>query len=392
MISPNGLIYLFLRKNMAKNYYDILGVSKSASDEEIKKAYRSLAKKYHPDLNQGNKEAAEKLKEVNEAYSVLSDKTKKQNYDTYGSADGPQGFGGAGGGFSGFSGFGDFGDFGDIFSNIFGGGGFGGGRSRANRATQPMQGDDIQVKIKLSFVEAAFGSKKSINLVRSETCSDCHGSGAKNGSFETCPKCKGNGSIRQAQNTPFGQVVTEGVCPDCHGTGKKIKEKCPKCGGNGSTRENRTIEINIPGGIANEQILTLRGQGEAGRNGGPAGDMQILIQVENHKLLKREGFDVFVDVPISFTEALLGGKVKVPGINETLELTIPELTQTGTILTIKGKGTKVLNKQVFGDLYAKVVVEMPKSLDKKQKALVKELEESIGKNQYSKKKQFNDKL
>lgn len=379
---------LVFKENMAKNYYDILGVSKTASDDEIKKAYRGLAKKYHPDLNPGNNEAAEKLKEVNEAFSVLSDKTKRQNYDTYGSADGPQGFGGAGGGFGGF---GDFGDFGDIFSSFFGGGGFGGG-SRRSRATQPMQGDDIQVKVKLSFVEAAFGCKKSINLVRSESCPDCHGTGAKNGAYDTCPKCSGNGTIRQAQNTPFGQVVTEGVCPDCHGTGKKIKEKCPKCNGNGSTRENRTIEINIPGGIGNEQILTLRGQGEAGRNGGSAGDMQILIQVENHKLLKREGFDVFVDVPISFTEALLGGKVKVPGINETLDLTIPELTQTGTILTIKGKGTKVLNKQAYGDLYAKVVVEMPKSLDKKQKELIKQLDDGIARNQYSKKKQFNDKL
>ncbi len=379
---------------MAKNYYDILGVSKTASDEEIKKAYRSLAKKYHPDLNPGNNEAAEKLKEVNEAYSVLSDKTKRQNYDTYGSADGPQDFGGGAGG--GFGGFESFSDFGDIFSSFFGGSGFGGGAfgggSRRSTATQPTQGDDIQVKIKLSFVEAAFGVKKSINLVRNETCAECRGTGAKNGSYETCPKCGGRGTIRQTQRTPFGQVVTEGACPDCHGTGKKIKEKCPHCNGAGTTRQNRTIELNIPGGIANEQILTLRGQGEAGRNGGPAGDMQILIQVENHKILKREGFDVFVDVPITFTEALLGAKVKVPGINETLELTIPELTQTGTILTIKGKGTKVLNKQAYGDLYAKVVVEMPKSLDRKQKELVKQLEEGISKNQYSKKKQFNDKI
>lgn len=376
-----------------KNYYDILGLNKNASDDEIKKAYRNLAKKYHPDLNPGNAEAAEKLKEVNQAFSVLSDKTKKQNYDTYGNENGPQGFGGFGGsgGFSGFDGFGGGFDFGDIFSSMFGGA-FG-GRSSGRRSNMQQQGADIQVKMKLSFVEAAFGCKKNINLTRSETCSHCKGTGAKNGTdFETCSKCSGTGTVRQTQSTPFGQVVSEGICPDCRGTGKKIKEKCPKCSGNGITRENRNIEINIPGGIQSEQVLTLRGQGEAGRNGGPAGDMQILIQVEPHKLLKREGYDVFVDVPVSFTEALLGAKVKIPGINETLELVIPELTQTGTILSVKGKGTKILNKNSYGDLFAKIIVEMPKSLDKKERELVKELEERISKNQYSKKKSFNDKL
>ncbi len=377
-----------------KNYYDILGVNKNASDDEIKKAYRSLAKKYHPDLNPGNNEAAEKLKEVNEAFSVLSDKTKKQNYDTYGNENGPQGFGGSGfGGFGGFDGsaFGGFGDFGDIFSNIFGGA-FGGGRTR-NRATEKQQGADIQVKMKLSFVEAAFGVKKSINLNRSETCNHCKGTGAKNGTdFTTCSKCGGSGTVRQTQNSPFGQIVSEGVCPDCHGTGKKIKEKCSHCGGAGVTRENRSIEINIPGGIDHEQVLTLRGQGEAGRNGGPNGDMQILIVIEPHKTLKREGYDVYEDVPISFTEALLGAKVKIPGINETLELTIPECTQNGTILSIKGKGIKNLNKNAYGDLFAKIIVEMPKSLDKKEKALVADLADKISKNQYQKKKAFNDKI
>ncbi len=376
---------------MAKNYYDILGVNKNASDDEIKKAYRSLAKKYHPDLNPGNAEAAEKLKEVNEAYGVLSDKQKKQNYDTYGSAEGPQGFSGFGSGSGG--GFGGFGDFGDIFSNIFGGAFGGGSRSSRSRASQAVQGADIQVKMKLSFVEAAFGCKKSVNLTRSETCSHCKGTGAKNGTeFSTCGTCGGSGTVRQTQNTPFGQIVSEGVCSDCRGTGKKIKEKCPHCSGAGITRENRSIEINIPGGIDNDQVLTLRGQGEAGRNGGPNGDMQILIQIEPHKILKREGYDVVEDVPITFTEALLGGKVKIAGINETLELTIPALTQTGTILTVKGKGIKVLNKNSYGDLYAKIVVEMPKTLDSKQKKLVEELEKSISKNQYTKKKQFNDKL
>lgn len=372
---------------MAKNYYDILGVSKTASDEEITKAYRKLAKKYHPDLNPGNKEAEEKLKEVNEAYGVLSDKTKKQNYDNYGDANGPQGFGGFGGG--GFSGFGGFEDFGDIFSNIFGG--FGGGRKSGARggAAQPVRGDDIQVKVKLTFVEAAFGCKKNISLTRSETCKTCGGTGAKNGSYDTCPNCSGTGSVRQTQRTPFGQIVSEGVCQECRGTGRKIREKCPDCSGNGINRANRNIEINIPGGISDNQILTLRGQGEAGRNGGQPGDLLLLIVVEPHKVLKRDGFDVLLDVPISFTEALLGAKIKIPGIDETIELTIPELTQTSTILKVAGKGTKVLNKNTYGDLFAKVVVEMPKSLSKKEKELVKDLSKSIGDNQYSKKKAFN---
>ena len=373
-----------------KNYYDILGVSKNASDDEIKKAYRNLAKKYHPDLNPGNAEAAEKLKEVNQAFSVLSDKTKKQNYDTYGSETGPQGFGGFGGGFSGFD-AGDFGGFGDIFSNFFGGGGF--GSSRARKTSMATQGADIQVKIKLSFVEAAFGCKKSINLTRSETCSTCKGTGAKNGTeMTTCSKCKGTGVVRTTQNSIFGQMISESVCPDCHGSGKMIKEKCPHCSGAGITRENRSIELNIPGGIDNNQVLTLRGQGEAGRNGGPAGDIQILIQVENHKTLKREGFDVFEDVPVTFTEAMLGGKIKIPGINETLEIVVPECSQTGTIISLKGKGTKILNKNGYGDLFAKLVIEVPKSLDKKQKEILKNLGETFNQNQFPKKKAFNDKI
>ena len=378
---------------MAKNYYDILGVNKNASDDEIKKAYRSLAKKYHPDLNPGNAEAAEKLKEVNEAFSVLSDKTKRQNYDTYGNENGPQGFSGFGGGAGDFGGFssGDFGDFGDIFSNIFGGA-FGGGSRRRSRSG-PEQGQDIQVKMKLSFVEAAFGAKKSVNLYRHETCPYCKGTGAKNGTeYTTCSKCNGNGTVRQAQSTPFGQVVSEGICPDCGGTGKKIKIKCEHCNGAGTTRENRTIELNIPGGVDTDQVLTLRGQGEAGRNGGPAGDMQILIQVEPHKILKRDGYDVYEEVPISFTDALLGSKIKVAGINETLEITVPELPQTGTVLTVKGKGIKMLNKNGFGSLYVKIIVELPKTLGKSEKKLVEELQKSISEKEYSKRKAFIDKL
>ena len=371
-----------------KDYYSILGVNKNANDDEIKKAYRQMAKKYHPDLNPGDASAAEKLKEVNEAYEVLSDKTKRSNYDTYGSANGPQ-FGGAGGGFSGFSG-GGFGGFEDIF-NMFGESfGFGGGRRNANAQ---QQGQDIEVNVTLTFVEAAFGCKKSINLTRSETCEMCHGTGAKNGTeLQTCSRCHGSGRVQQVSNTMFGQMMTETVCPVCHGKGKEIKEKCSSCNGAGVIRKSRTIEVNIPAGINNDQVLTLHGQGEAGRNGGPAGDLLLVIKVAPHKVLKREGYDVFVDVPISFTESLLGTKINIPGINETLTLTIPELTQSGTVIMLRGKGTKILNKSGYGDLYAKIIVEMPKSLTKDEKKIVEALDKSINKNNYTKRKQFQDKV
>ena len=374
---------------MDKNYYDILGVKKDASDDEIKKAYRSLAKKYHPDLNPGDASAAEKLKEINQAYEVLGDKEKRQNYDTYGTSDGSaggfNGFGGAGG-------FEGFGGFGDIFSNIFGGsfGGFGGAK---NRASMAQEGADIQVKVNLTFAEAAFGCKKTINVTRSESCASCHGTGAKNGTdLETCSRCHGTGVVQTTQNTMFGQMVQQSTCPNCHGTGKIIKNKCPDCAGAGSIRKNRSIEINVPGGIAEGQVLTLRGQGEAGKNGGSAGDMHVVFAVSAHKLLRREGYDVYVDVPISFTESILGTKVNIPGINETLTLTIPELTQPGTVIMLKGKGTKVLNRNSFGDLYAKIVVEMPKNLSRQDKALIEELDKNISKTQYTKRKQFQEKV
>lgn len=372
---------------MSKDYYNILGVNKTASDDEIKKAYRILAKKYHPDLNQGSAEAAEKLKEVNEAYEVLSDKTKRKNYDDYGDPNGQANPFGSGGGFSG--GFSGFGGFEDILSNMFGGS-FGG--NRRSQASMPQDGADIQVRINLTFVEAAFGCTKNINLNRNETCSECKGTGAKNGETIKCSRCNGSGIINQTQNTMFGRVMSQSTCPDCSGTGKIIKNKCTKCSGSGLNRVNRNIEINIPGGIDDNQILTLRGQGEAGKNGGETGDVQILIKVQPHKTLTRNGYNVYTTVPISFTESLLGTKLKINGINETIELTVPELTQTDTEITIKGKGTKILNRNGYGDLIAKIVVEMPKSLDKKQKDLVQELDKIINKNSYTKRKNYLDKV
>ncbi len=371
------------------NYYDLLGVKKDATDEEIKKAYRQMAKKYHPDLNQGDPSAAEKLKEVNEAYEVLSDKQKRANYDNYGDANGPSFSGGTGGFSSAFGG--GFGGFEDILSNMFGG--FGGFSSTGTgRRSTAQQGADIEVKMNLTFVEAAFGCKKTINVTRNEVCDACKGTGAKNGDFTTCTRCNGSGVVQNVSNTMFGQMVSQGTCPNCHGTGKIVKTKCPNCSGAGSVRKNRSIEINIPAGIDNGQMITLRGQGEAGRNGGMAGDMLVIINVAPHKILKREGFDVYVDVPISFTESLLGCKVTIPGIAETLTLTVPELCQTGTVIMLKGKGVKILNKNGYGDLYAKIIVEMPKSLDKQEKALVEELDKKINKNNYVKRKQFQDKV
>lgn len=367
---------------MSKNYYDVLGVSKDASDDEIKSAYRKLAKKYHPDLNPGDKTAEAKFKEASEAFEVLGDATKRKNYDTYGSADGPgAGFGGAGfGGFEGFSS--GFGGFEDIFSNIFGG--FGGG---SRNASSSVRGADIQVRIKLSFVEAAFGTEKSINITRTENCEECKGTGAKNGTeFETCKHCGGSGRVRVTQNSIFGRMVTEQTCPECKGSGKNIKTKCEKCSGKGKTKQNRTIEITIPGGIDNGQIITLKGQGEAGTGGAPNGDLQVVITVENHKTLKRQGFDVFAEIPITFTESLLGAKLEIDGIDEKLNLTIPELSQTGSVIVLRGKGTKVLNKNSYGDLYAKLVVEMPNNLNKEQKKMVEELASKISPNQYSKAK------
>lgn len=371
---------------MAKDYYETLGVAKDAGEEEIKAAYRKLAKKHHPDLNPNNPSAAEKLKEVNEAYEVLSDKTKRSNYDNFGSAEGAAG--GFGGGFGGFSG-GGFSGFEDIINSMFGGFG-GGGQSR--RASSAVRGRDIEQRITLSFAESCFGTKKSISVDRNEVCTSCKGTGAKNGTeIENCPSCKGTGKIKYAQNTIFGRVMSESTCSDCGGTGKRVKVKCAECNGRGTIRRTRNIEINIPGGCDSGQIITLKGQGEAGKNGGSNGDLLLVVAVLPHKTLRRKGYDVYVEVPISFTESILGTKIDIMGITEKHTITVPELTQTGTVITLKGKGSKVLNKNnAYGNLYVTITVEVPKSLDREQKKLVESLDEKINKNQYSRRKAFMD--
>lgn len=365
-----------------KDPYSVLQVSKNATSEDIKSAYRKLAKKYHPDLNPNDPSAAEKLKEVNEAFSVLGDENKRKNFDTYGSAEPGAAFGG--GGFGGGFDFGGFGGFEDILSSVFG---FGGGGRSERKTNSASRGADMQIRMNLSFEEAAFGVKKSISVTRNETCSECKGTGAKDGKdFETCKTCSGRGRVKTTQSTMFGRMVSEAICPDCGGTGKRIKNKCSKCGGKGTNRETRTIDVDIPGGIETGQVITISGQGEAGRNGGPAGDIIVIINVLPHKTLKRKGSNVYAEISVTFADAILGKKVEFDGISEKLTLRVPEFTQPDSVLVMRGKGTKILGKGGFGDLYATIKVELPKNLDKKQKKIVEELKETLKRSQFDKAK------
>lgn len=366
-----------------RDYYEVLGVNKGASGDEIKKAFRKMSKKYHPDLHPGDKEAEANFKEVNEAYQVLSDDEKRSRYDQFGHAgvDGNAGFGGGG--------FGGFEDLGDIFGDIFGGGfgGFGGGRQRRNG---PRRGSDLSQYVNLTFMEAAFGCKKKINITANEKCDECNGTGAKRGTQPvTCPQCNGAGQIQQRRQTMFGfsNVISE--CPSCHGKGKVIKEPCPSCRGVGNIRKNKTVEVNIPAGIDDEQVMRITGAGNVGVNGGPNGDLQLIIRVKNDEIFKRDGFDVNVTFPITFVQAALGATLKVPTIHGIVEYDIPEGTQTNTRFRLKGKGIPVLNGRGNGDEYVTVTVEVPKNLSSKQKELLREFEED---KNYSKKKSFMDKM
>lgn len=368
-----------------RDYYEVLGVSKSASDDEIKKAFRQQSKKYHPDLHPGDKTAEEKFKEVNEAYQVLSDADKKSRYDRFGHAgvDPNYGAGGAGGGFNG-AGF----DFGDIFGDIFGGfGGFGGGGGRRNG---PRRGADVRQVVDVTFEEAAFGCTKKINLTKQEKCDTCNGSGAKPGTTaETCPHCRGTGQIQTQQRTILGYMTNVTTCPDCKGEGKIIKEPCRDCRGTGKVRKSKTIEINIPAGIDNGQTMQLSGQGEAGDRGGPNGDLLITIRVRPHEIFKREGNDVYIAMPISFAQAALGATLTVPTLDGAVEYEIPEGTQTGTKFRLRGKGIPYIRSKSRGDQYVTVNVEVPKNLTQKQKDILMEFDED---KNYKQKKTFSDKM
>lgn len=373
---------------MAKSFYEVLGVSKDASQDEIKSAYRKLARQYHPDLHPGDEEAANKFKEVSEAYETLSDPQKRAAYDN----PSPFGdFGGDGGGFSGFSGFSGFGGSGggSIFDSIFDMFGGGSGSRNGGRAAENI-GDDITVNVTLTFEEAAFGAQKEVTITRKEPCKSCNGTGAKDGTkFKQCGTCGGTGRIKQAQETPFGRIVSERVCPSCRGTGKIIEETCPDCGGRGMTRKSVTLKVNIPAGVETGQVMTVRGEGEKVANGTP-GNLQLIINVLPHKVFKRSGSDLYVELPVTFIQAALGEKVKVPTLKGTeLEFGLSEGVKSGTVLKLKGRG--ITTKRGTGDMYVTVIVDLPKKLTKDQKAKIKALEAELKPEQFDEVKVFNKK-
>ncbi|MBU5453902.1 molecular chaperone DnaJ [Caproiciproducens sp. MSJ-32] len=357
-----------------KDYYQILGLEKGASDDEIKRAFRKLAVKYHPDKNPGDKEAEAKFKEINEAYQVLSDPEKKARYDQFGTADfDASGFGAGGfGGFGGFD-FSDLGGFGDIFDTFFGGGG------SSRRRNGPQRGDDLEYTLNLTFEEAVFGCEKEISINRSESCEACHGTGAKAGtSPKTCPTCHGTGQIRVQRQTSIGSFVSTSTCSHCGGTGQVIDTPCSTCHGKGSVRKNRKISVNIPAGVDTGNVMPLRGQGEHGKNGGPAGDLYIRIKVAPSKKFTRKGSDIYIDTHISMGQAALGVEVTVPTVDGDVKYKIPAGTQSGTLFRLKGKGVPRVNSSGRGDQYVKVIVDIPKNLTEKQKEALKAFMEACG--------------
>ena len=368
-----------------RDYYEVLGVQKSATDAEIKRAYRKVAKKYHPDMNPGDKEAEAKFKEATEAYEVLSDSQKRAQYDQFGHAafDQNGGFGGGAGGFGGF----DFngGDMGDIFGDLFGGM-FGGGGSRARR-NGPMQGAHVRANIRITFEEAVFGCKKELEIMLKDECETCHGTGAKPGtSPETCPKCGGRGQIVYTQQGMFGTVQNVQTCPECNGSGKVIRQKCTKCGGTGYESKKKKIEVTVPAGIDNGQSIRIRGKGEPGKNGGPRGDLLVSVTVSRHPKFQRREYDLFSTEPITFAQAALGATIKIQTVDGPYEHTIKPGTQTDTKVRLRGKGVpSIRNKNVRGDHYVTLVVQVPESLTEKQKQALRAYQEAMGETSTEKK-------
>ncbi len=367
---------------MAKNYYEILGVSKTATQDEIKSAYRKLVKQYHPDLHPNDKACAEKFKEINEANEVLSDGKKRKQYDFEQEHPNMGGFGGFnGGGFSGFSGSGFEDIFGDIFDSFTGGGR---GRTQTKAA-----GEDITVEVSLSFLDAAKGCKREVTYTRNEPCAACKGTGAKNGtSYKTCEKCGGTGQIQYVSNGGIFRSVQVRPCDECHGTGKKIIDACPDCKGKGYIRKQTTLSFDIPAGADNGSYLKKRGYGDASKNGGPAGDLLVVFSVEPSKIFKRKNFDLYVELPISFKTAVLGGKVEVPTLDDTITYTIPEGTQSGKIFCVRGKGIR--SARQTGDLYIVVTVEIPSKLNKDQKKIIEQFDDKFEIKQCPNMKKYSD--
>ena len=372
-----------------RDYYEVLGVEKKATDDAIKKSFRKLAKKYHPDVNSGDKNAEAKFKEVNEAYNVLSDPEKRSKYDQLGHAGvDPSGFGGGGGG--GFGGF-DV-DLGDIFESFFGGG-FGGGRSTASgRRSAPRKGADLKHTIDITFEEAAFGAEKEVNIARMEKCRRCGGSGAKEGTSPVkCAKCNGVGQVNVRQNTLFGQFSSIKTCDSCKGEGKTIINPCNECSGSGKIKKTVKIKATIPAGIDNGQAISQRGEGEAGARGGPNGDLFIVVRVKPHPTLTRDGFDVICEIPVTFVQAAMGSELEVPTIDGKVRYPIPEGTQTGTVFRLKNKGIPHLGGGGRGDQYVKTVVSVPKRLNEKQKRILREFAEASGEEVSEQRRGFFDK-
>lgn len=375
-----------------RDYYEVLGVSKTATQDELKKAYRKLARKYHPDLNKDNEEAAEKFKECNEAYSVLSDDQKRAQYDQFGHAAFENGGMGGGGGFGGAGGFGGFGGSGmeDIFDMFFGGqGGRGGSRAKSG----PQRGADLRFDLEITFEEAAFGLEKEINLYRDETCDHCHGEGAEPGSkVESCPECNGTGYVRFTQNTMFGQMVNERPCSRCKGEGKIISEPCKECRGKGTVKRNKKLKVKIPAGVDNGSRLRVSGEGEAGAKGGPNGDLYVYLYVKPHKFFERDGTTVLCEVPINIVQATLGADIKVPTLDGQVTMKVPEGTQPGKVLRLKGKGIPSLRGGSRGDQLVRIKVVVPTKLSDKQKDALRKFADISKDNINPEEKSFMDKV
>ena len=374
-----------------RDYYEVLGVDKNADDATLKKAYRKLAKKYHPDMNPGDKEAEAKFKEATEAYSVLSEADKRRQYDQFGHAAFENGGGGAGGGFGGFDFGGDMGDiFGDIFGDLFGGGG---GRRRANNG--PMKGANLRAAVNIMFQEAITGCDKELEINLKDPCKKCNGTGAKPGtSPETCKKCNGSGQVVMTQQSMFGMVRNVTVCPDCQGTGKIIREKCPDCRGTGFTSSRKKIQVSIPAGIDDGQSIRIRDKGEPGTNGGPRGDLLVEVRVARHPVFAREDMNIFSSANISFAQAALGGKIRIPTVDGDVEYEVKPGTQPNTRIRLKGKGVPSLrNKNIRGDHYVTLTLQVPTNLSNESKEALRKFDETLGGNGTApKKKSFKEKI
>ncbi len=373
-----------------RDYYEVLGLQKGATEDEIKKAYRKAARENHPDLHPDKvEECEEKMKEINEAYAILSDPEKRQRYDQFGheAVGGADGMGGMGG-FGGMSG----GDMSDIFDSLFGGI-FGGGASRTNSANAPRRGKDINTGINISFMEACMGKTQEISIAHMERCQPCNGTGSEGGgATEVCPDCHGRGSVKVTQQTPLGAFSSSRPCPHCSGKGTIIKNPCSKCKGAGRVRVQKKVNLTVPAGIDDGQTLRVSGEGDCGINGGPAGNLNVSVSVRPHPIFTRDGYDVHCEIPITYTQAVLGDEITVPTIDGNVKFNISEGTQNGTRTRLKGKGIKYLQRDARGDQYVKLYVEVPKNLSKKQKELLREFENSLTEKNYAKRGSFFDKL